>query len=256
MKAIALAAGRGLRLFGPGHEEPPKALLEFSGTTLLRRHVEILRELGLRELVLVTGYRADLIQEELDAIGAGSWVRTTFNPDFEQGAVVSLWTVCEELRSGDPVLYLDADVLYAPALVERLIASPWQNCLVFDEDFEPGEDPVMVCLSRGSIVEFGKQVRGEFERVGEWPGLLKLDPATAARLADALEAAIAAGDRLAPYEPALREVILGDPPAPFGIEDVSDLPWIEIDFPEDLARARGEITSRLCACRRSRRPGG
>jgi choline kinase len=256
MKAIVLAAGRGLRLFGAGHEEPPKALLEFSGKTLLRRHVETLRETGVRELVLVTGYRADLVQRELEAIGAGSFVRTAFNPRYEQGAVVSLWMAREELRSGDPVLYMDADVLYAPEVVERLIASPWQNCLVFDEKFEPGEDPVMLCLSQGSIVEFGKQIGGDFERVGEWPGLLKLDPPTAARLADALDAAIAAGDVHAPYEPAMREVILGDPPAPFGIEDVSDLPWIEIDFPEDLERARTEITSRLCACRRSGRPGG
>jgi choline kinase len=256
MKAIVLAAGRGLRLFGEGHAEPPKALLEFSGRTLLRRHVETLRELGVRELVLVTGYREDLVERELEAIGAGSFVRTTFNPRYEQGAVVSLWMAREELRSGEPVLYLDADVLYPPEMVERLLASPWPNCLVFDAHFEPGEDPVMLCLSQGSIVDFGKQVRGEFERVGEWPGLLKLDAPTAARLADALDAAIAAGDLLAPYEPAMREVILGDLPAPFGIEDVSDLPWIEIDFPEDLERARSEITSRLCAFRRSGRPGG
>jgi choline kinase len=256
MKAIALAAGRGLRLFGQGHEEPPKSLLEFSGKTLLRRHVEILRECGVEELLLVTGYRSDLIERELEAIGAGSFVRSVHNPAFEQGAVVSLWTAREQLRGGDAVLYLDADVLYHPALVERLIASPWPNCLVFDENFEPGEDPVMVCLSQGSIVEFGKQVRGQFERVGEWPGLLKLEPATAARPADALEEWVESCDRLAPYEPALRELILGKPPAPFGVEDVSDLPWIEIDFPEDLERARGEITRRLSACRSSGTRGG
>ena len=30
-------------------------------------------------------------------------------------------------------------------------------------------------------------------------------------------------------------------PRAFGFEDVSGLPWIEIDFPEDVARAGAEI---------------
>jgi choline kinase len=39
-------------------------------------------------------------------------------------------------------------------------------------------------------------------------------------------------------------VLLGAPKS-FGYEDVTGLPWIEIDFPEDVVRARDEILPNL-----------
>jgi choline kinase len=48
------------------------------------------------------------------------------------------------------------------------------------------------------------------------------------------------------YEEAIRDLILADANS-FRVCDVSDLPWTEIDFPEDLARARAEILPRLMA---------
>ena len=34
-------------------------------------------------------------------------------------------------------------------------------------------------------------------------------------------------------------------PGTFAVVDVSDLPWIEIDFPADLAKAREQVFPRL-----------
>lgn len=44
-----LAAGVGARL-GAGAEAAPKVLLEFGGTSRLRRHLEILRAAGVRDI--------------------------------------------------------------------------------------------------------------------------------------------------------------------------------------------------------------
>jgi choline kinase len=44
----------------------------------------------------------------------------------------------------------------------------------------------------------------------------------------------------APHEEAVRNVLLREPGA-FGFEDVTGVPWIEIDFPEDVVRAREQI---------------
>ena len=68
----------------------------------------------------------------------------------------------------------------------------------------------------------------------------------AERLAMRTEAYVAAGRRDAPHEEAIRDLAL-EYPAEFHIEDVTGLPWIEIDFPEDVARARDEILPRLLA---------
>ena len=40
----------------------------------------------------------------------------------------------------------------------------------------------------------------------------------------------------APHEEALRDVLLAQPSV-FACEDVSGLPWLEVDFPEDVERA-------------------
>ena len=66
----------------------------------------------------------------------------------------------------------------------------------------------------------------------------------AARLAAAAERYIRAGRLDEPHEEAIRDILLADPGA-FGFEDISGLPWLEIDFPEDLIRARDRILPRL-----------
>lgn len=73
---------------------------------------------------------------------------------------------------------------------------------------------------------------------GEWPGFLRLEPASATELAAVTERFLAAGRHEESYEPAVREMLLSGSQNRFGVEDITGLPWIEIDTPEDLRRAR------------------
>ena len=166
MKAIMLAAGVGRRLYGDENDCLPKALLRFDGKTLLARHVEILRDLGVDELVLVVGHRKEDLLAEADVVAPKGFIRSIFNPRFEEGPILSLWTADEVLRSGEDILFMDADVLYPPELMRRLLDSPHENCFVMDRDFEPGEDPVKLCLRDGIAVDFGKQVTGDCDVCG------------------------------------------------------------------------------------------
>ncbi|MEE8500342.1 MAG: hypothetical protein V3S27_07180, partial [Kiloniellales bacterium] len=43
------------------------------------------------------------------------------------------------------------------------------------------------------------------------------------------------------YEEAIQEVVLAEPPGTFDVEDITGLPWVEIDFPEDLDKAKTEV---------------
>jgi choline kinase len=247
MKAIMLAAGVGHRLYGDDDSQPPKALLRFEGKSLLNRHVDILKACGIDELTIVVGYRHHDMLAEVTAIGAEGFVRPLFNPDFRRGPVLSLWRAREVLESGAPVVFMDADVLYHPELMARLVGSPHESCFLFDRDFEPGAEPVKLCIRRGAAVDFGKRVSGDFDVIGEWPGFLKLSPAMARRLAAALKVYVDAGDHDAAYEPAMRDALLSAPPGSFGFEDVTGIPWIEIDFPSDLLRAERVILRRIKA---------
>ena len=141
---------------------------------------------------------------------------------------------------------MDADVLYHPDILRRLIAAPAADCWLMDRDFIPGDEPVKICTRAGVIVEFRKRLAEglEYDAIGESVGFFKFSPTTALALARLVDAYVADGRREAPHEEALRDLALGGEHA-IGIEDVSGLPWLEIDFPEDLLRARDDVLPRI-----------
>ena len=243
-RAIILAAGVGDRL-GPPWNEAPKALLKFAGRTLLARHLALLRKVGVDEVVIGVGYRADLIAAELDALGAGANVRTVVNTRYREGSVVTVWSLREEFTAGRPILLMDADVLYDERIIARLFDSPHPNCLLYDSDIEPGEEPVKICLKDEAIVDFGKVVTVDHDRHGESVGFFKFSPEAASRFAAIVDDYVAAGRRDEMYEEAIRDLLNAVPGGGFGYEDITGLPWIEIDFAGDVARAIESILPRL-----------
>ncbi len=242
MRAVMLAAGVGNRLGELG--ERPKSLLTFGGLTLLQRHLANLAANGITQLTICVGYCAEQI--EAHVANAPLKVECVLNERYRRGSVVSLWAVREALACGDDVLLMDADVLCAPRLLTRLVQSPIRNCLLFDEDFVPGDEPVKICVANQQIVEFRKKPAPEirFDAWGESVGFFKFEPACAQALAEHCAHYIDR-DRLdEPYEEALRDLIHARTHR-LGFEMVAGLPWLEIDFPEDIARARAEILPQL-----------
>jgi choline kinase len=242
-----LAAGVGARLSGGDELFAPKALLRFDGKSLLQRHIETLHRFAVGAMTLVVGYRQGEIAAEVAALGASDFVRLVANPDYRFGSLVSLWAARAALTCGADVLFMDADVLYHPELIARLVHSRHASCLLMDRDFERGDEPVKLCLRDGVPVEFRKVVAVAHDTVGEWPGFLRLSPSAAGRVAAALQDFIDAGRFELPYEEAFRHVMLHAAPDPFGVEDITGLPWIEIDFPADVERARDVVLPQLRA---------
>lgn len=232
-RALILAAGVGRRL-GAGGDHPPKALLRFGGASLLARHIAILREHGVADITVVTGYREEDIRAELAAIGGGVAVAT--NPDFRRGSVVSLDAGRAVMQSGAPVVLMDADVFYDTRMMGRLLGSAIPDCLLLDREIEPGDEPVKICVAGGRIVDFRKRPEVAHEWHGESVGFFRLDASTAAALARRAAEYVASGRAGMEYEEPIRDMILAGAGS-FGFEDISGLPWTEIDFPEDVAKA-------------------
>ena len=67
-KAVILAAGRGTRM-RELTAELPKPMIEVRGKPVLQHIVEGLRDAGIRDCLIVVGYRADAVQ---DFFGDGS----------------------------------------------------------------------------------------------------------------------------------------------------------------------------------------
>lgn len=253
MKAVMLAAGIGARLGSNLTEPPPKILLRFGRKSLLEHHIEALREQGIDELVLGVGYKHDDIEAEIVALGARDFVRTVFNEDYREGNIVTLWSLRHELCGRDPVLLMDADLLYDEELLKRLINSSHENCLLLDRGFEPGDEPVKICVRDGEIVEFRKWLSTGFGYCGESVGMFKLSSDAAELIIAQTKLYLDQGRRHDPYEETIRDVLLTSPRGTFAFEDITGLPWIEIDFAMDVARAEDEILPRIVSAAARRR---
>jgi choline kinase len=231
--AILLAAGVGKRLTGA--HDGPKVLLEFGGSTLIERHLAALSANGVTDIVVNVGHEAQALRAVLN--GRADSID---NPDYRRGSLVSLWVQRDLLRSGRTVLVMDGDVLYDRRMIERLLSGKGDAVLLVDRELEPGDEPVKVCFRDGMMVDFRKRPEHDHDWHGESVGFFKFSPAMAAALADACDAYVAAGRLDVEYEEAIRDLMLTDPDR-FSHLDVTDLPWTEIDFPEDVEKARRVI---------------
>ncbi len=246
MKALILAAGVGRRLSSESNR-PPKCLLEFGGRSLLSRHLNTLENLGVHEIVVGVGYRANSVRQAITLHKPKANVQLVHNPDYEQGSIVTLWQLRHHLSDGKDVLLMDADVLYDPRILERLVNSVHCNCLLLDRDLEAGDEPVKVCVRDGQLIEFRKKVRVNADYCGESVGFFRFSADIAQQLAETCRRYIAANRREEPHEEALRDLLLSSPEK-FGFEDITGLAWIEIDFTDDINRAKTEVLPLFKGC--------
>ncbi len=256
MRAIILAAGRGSRL--QPLEEPdsraqapanrlPKCLLRFAGVSLLERHLQLLERAGVDEVVLALGFRHELIEAELERRPAKRRPEIVLNRRFELGSVLTVHTVAEPMTRGGDVLLMDADVLYHERIMTALVSGRGPvNRLLLDRDFEAGDEPVKLCVRAGVPIELRKQLPPglQYDTIGESVGFFRFDPAGARRLADIVADYIGSGRAHLPHEEAIRDLLL-ESSQRFEVADVTGAPWIEIDFPADIARAEREILPQL-----------
>ena len=157
---------------------------------------------------------------------------------------MSLWTLRDVLTAGQAVLYMDADVLYDWRLLERLLRSPHDSCILIDSNVEPDAEALDVRVRDGRIVAFDKGVTlDDYDVRAEWVGFARFSASMAGALARAVEGYVQGGRVDVIYEKPMRDVILRSDA--FGFADAAGLPCIEIDFPADLAQAHTEVLPRL-----------
>jgi len=247
MRAIILAAGRGLRLQQPEDRQLPKSLLRFDGKSLLERHLILLRSAGVEEIVLALGFRRELIENELARLRWRPHPEIVVNERFELGSVLTVHTVAQAMTRGGDVLLMDADVLYDARILSALVAGRGPvNRLLIDRDFEAGEEPVKLCLRDGAPIELRKQLAPDlrYDTIGESVGFFRLDETGARRLSALVAGYAERGLGHMPHEEAVRDLIR-EHSQTFEISDVTGVPWIEIDYAADVARAEREILPEL-----------
>jgi choline kinase len=247
MRAIILAAGRGVRLQQPEDEQIPKCLLRFGGMSLLERHLQLLRSVGVEDVVVAVGYRRGLVEAELDRLAWTPRPRIVVNERFELGSMLTVHAAADAMTGGGDILLMDADVLYDGRIARALAAGEKPvNRLLIDRNFEKGEEPVKVCVRNGLPIELRKQLAVDlvYDTIGESIGFFRFEPGGARRLASLVAGYIESGRAQLPHEEAVRD-LLKEQSRVIEVTDVTGFPWIEIDFPLDVERAARQILPRL-----------
>ena len=241
MKAIILAAGVGKR-FKEVTDHRPKCLIDIQGKTLLERALAALGAAGVAQAVVVVGYRGEMIKQKIGSSCGGVHITYVNNPQYEKGAILSLLSAREEFD--DDILIMDADVLFPVAMIDRLIRSPYANCFLLDGSAENTGEEQMLLTRGGRVLNIERGGSGDFDVIGESVGFLKVSRSDAPFLRSILDELVAQGRDAIEHEEAY-PVFLSQ--RVVGFERVDDLPWTEIDFPEDLQRAEREVLPRIVA---------
>lgn len=120
--AIIMAAGFEIDLL-PLIEDKPKALLDVKGKTILDRQVESLNHCGIKDIVVIRGYKKEMI--------ALTNLRYYDNDRFEKtGELYSLF--CAEKEIDGRVILLYSDIVFDEGILEKLLKSEGDIVLVVD----------------------------------------------------------------------------------------------------------------------------
>ncbi len=236
---MILAAGVGKRLlkFSQGR---PKCLIEIGGRSLLDRYLQQLAEYGIRDATLVVGYQQDLLRSVYGPNAYGLNLDYLVNEDYEQGNVKSLW-IASQCMDSDTVI-MDADVLFHPMILRRLLDSSHSTALAMDETVVQQGEECMVVAREGRVVALTKQVTMPYDQIGEGLGFFKVHVSHLPCLKAVIGACIERGAVHMEYEDALVDFFAQ---VVVGYEMIGGYPWIEIDFPEDVMRAEAIILPQL-----------
>ena len=241
MIGVILAAGMAKRL-RPLTDEKPKCLLEVGGKTLLQRTVNAMISAGIKEFVVVTGYRENMIREFLTARYSQYTINFIDNPDYEHNNnIFSLWLAMEKLH-GTEVLLMDSDILCDSEAVRR-VARKTVPALAMQQH-ELGEEEMKIVVDAdGRITEISKTCSPR-DAIGESVGIEKMTAEYTEAIYQELRKMILDEGLIDIfYERAFERLIPQG--HTFEVVDTTDLFSYELDTPEDLKKASAALPKEL-----------
>ena len=221
----------------------PKCLLKIGERTLLQRTVDAMLAAGINELVVVTGYRAEMIRDFLTKQYPSLNIHFIHNGDYEHNNnIFSLW-MTRPYTDGKDFLLSDSDILFDPQLIRAVLAEEG-NALALNRH-ECGEEEIKVIVdSENRIMELSKTCSIE-QAIGESVGFEKMTASYSTALFKELEQMIEHEGLIDVfYERAFERLIPQG--HTFRIVDTTQFFSIELDTPEDFENASQLIPAALC----------
>lgn len=238
-KAIILSAGQGSRL---GHlvDDRPKCLIDFGGRTLLDRQLDTLAANGVGEAVVVTGFHDDLVDAAIARRSGGPNVRTIYNPFYKVADNLGSLFMAREELAGDCLVW-NGDTLVSDALMARVAGNDRPGiCVTIDRKPGYDEDDMKVVVEPdGRLRAIGKRIAKGVN--GESIGLLAFRSGGAEQFREAIERDMRTAEGTTIWY--LRVIHHLAQTSDVWTFDIEGEEWGEVDFPEDVERARQLVSS-------------
>ena len=249
MIGVILAAGMAKRL-RPLTDECPKCLLKVGERTLLQRTVDAMLAAGIRELVVVTGYRGEMLRDfltehylsPLTSQPSPLNIHFIHNAGYEHNNnIFSLW-MTRPYTDGKDFLLMDSDILCDPETVQRMVNE--QGTALALNRHECGEEEIKIITDANDrVVELSKTC-SIADAIGESVGIERIAADYSSALFRELEQMIEHEGLIDIfYERAFERLIPQG--HHFRVVDTTDLFSIELDTVEDFNRAKELIPAEL-----------
>ncbi len=162
MKAIILAAGRGERM----NSSLPKPLHKILGLSLIERVIIPLIKVGIKEIIVVLGYKGKIIEKYLRKKFKDINFQFIYNGEYQKGNGTSFLCGTSLLKEKEKFLLLMADHIYSPTIIERILKEK-VPLMVVNSNFDLVnnlEKETKVKINNGYVVDIGKDLK-EFDGV-------------------------------------------------------------------------------------------
>jgi choline kinase len=123
-QAIILAAGCGTRM-NLTTEKIPKCLLRVGKKTILDRQIDILLKNGIKDILIVTGYKSDLIKKYLFKKN----IKIIYNKNYKKyDNLFSIWSVKDFIKTDFICIY--GDLIFNEKLLSSFLQSSTSSLIV------------------------------------------------------------------------------------------------------------------------------
>jgi len=233
MKAIILAAGRGSRM-KKYTDDRPKCLVELHGKPLLDWQLDALRDAGIDEIAIVTGYKRELL--------TGRGLVEFYNSRWAETNMVSSLACAQDWLLREPCIVSYSDIFYEASAVRSLMNSQARLAVTYDPHWQKlwerrFADPLLDAETfrintDHTLAEIGNKPKSVEEVEGQYMGLLRFTPdgwAEVLRIRAGLASSVC--DKMHMTGTLQRVIESGR----IGIEAISyESAWGEVDSADDL----------------------
>jgi choline kinase len=176
MRAIIIAAGRGSRL-GSITDHIPKPLVKVNGMSILGRQISLLNEMGVEDVIIVTGYKRDAIKFEN--------VKYVVNGDYSTTEQLFSLMTARSFFSGELIVAY-GDIIYDRKILEKIVNCKDDFLLAVDKNWEKSYEKRQdnsailadfIGLNKGKVSECFTNLNKDnidFDEIVEFIGLIKL----------------------------------------------------------------------------------